>query len=508
MTIKINTATYNGVDGVKVDVEIDISNGLPSFNIVGLPDTAVKESKERVRAAIKNCGYDFPVKRITINLAPADIRKDGTHYDLPIALGILIASEQIAMPDIDKIIIAGELSLNGDLKRIRGALPILIIGKEKGYKKFFIPKGNHWEGRFLEDIQVIPFNSLKQVIDYIYYPKYNCPLDNLDKSMDEEDIVMDFNEVIGQDSTKRALEVASAGGHNVVLTGSPGCGKTMLAKCVPSILPDLTREEELEVMKIYSASGMIKEDLPLRIYRPFRSPHHTTTKIAMVGGGINLTPGEITLAHRGVLYLDEILEFNRGVLECLRQPLEDRNIRITRVNGTVEYPANFMLIASMNPCLCGNYLSENRRCSCNPTEIKRYLSRLSGPLLDRMDIFSFVKGINYNEIKEYRIGESSTIIKQRVSNAREMQRERFKSYNIYCNAEMNSSAVRKFCILDKQCKNFFESNFDKLALSTRSYTRILKVARTIADLEGGYNITLSNVIEALQYRKFLEEKVI
>lgn len=507
MAIKIYSATFTGIQGVIVHVEVDISAGLPNFNIVGLADTAVKESKERVRAAILNSGYEFPVGRITVNLAPADVRKEGGLFDLPIAIGILIASQQIKGDSIEEFVLMGELSLNGELREIKGVLSIALESLNHGIKNMIIPLCNRKECISLNNINVYPFENLNEVIHFLSY-KDSLPYREkveLTKGL----LQPDFKEIVGQESTKRALEIAAAGSHNVLLMGPPGSGKSMLASRMSSILPELSYEEALEVTKIYSVSGYLDKEKGVINTPPYRNPHHTISQIALIGGGNNLRIGEISLAHNGILFLDEILEFKKNVLEVLRQPLEERIINITRATGSVVYPANFMLIGALNPCPCGFYLSNSatKACSCTETERKRYLSRLSGPLLDRIDIFSFVPQLKYDELTKDTKRESSEEIQARVKRARAIQKERFSScgFNIRYNSEMNKDLIDKYCNLDEKCKSIVEKVYKSYGLSTRAYYRILKVSRTIADLNERKNIDSADLIEAIQYRKFLKE---
>lgn len=506
MAVKINTATFNGINGISINVEVDISNGLPSFNIVGLADISIKESKERVRAAIKNSGFQFPLRRITINLAPADVRKVGSFFDLPIAIGILVATGQVCMEEINNYLFAGELSLLGELKKVSGILPIVLQGKSNNIKNFILPYENREESSIINEINVYAFKNLKEIIGFL---KYKDLLPYCKKhNFEEEKYSMDYRDVIGQRAAKRALEVAAAGGHNILLYGPPGTGKSMLAHRIPTILPPLTYGEAIEVTKLYSVSREYKELNGLIYKRPFRSPHHTTTKIALVGGGSKMYPGEISLAHYGVLYLDEILEFKNSTLEVLRQPLEDRKIVITRASGKVEYPANIILVGSSNLCKCGNYLSNDKICTCTEYEIKKYLNRISGPLLDRIDIYSSVNSVPYKELRKENNAETSLDIRKRVMVARKIQIKRFKNEKIFSNAEMNENQIRRFCVLDHDANEIIKKIYKTYNLSLRAYSRILKVSRTLADLQNKRNITKENIIEAVQYRKYINNKVI
>lgn len=506
MAIKIATAAFSGIDGVIVTAEIDISNGLPSFNIVGLGDAAVKESKERVRSAIVNSGYEFPVNRITINLAPADLKKEGSQFDLPIAVGILLATEQIKINDVHEYLFLGELSLLGEVKRVKGVLPIVIEAINHNINKFIVPNENAKESSIIRNSSIYPFGELKQVVDFLEN-KDMLPYTFEDTDYELNNLNYDFADVVGQESCKRAIEIAAAGSHSIALWGPPGSGKSMLAKRIPSILPSLSYEEALEVTKIYSITGQLKENSLLST-RPFRSPHHTSSSIALVGGGRNLNPGEISLAHNGVLFLDELLEFKKSVLEVLRQPLEDKKITISRANGNVSYPANFMLVGALNPCQCGYYLSNVKNCSCSDHERRKYVSKLSGPLLDRIDMFCYVTSLNYSEINGESKGEPSKKIRDRIKTAREIQAQRYKEERIYCNSQMDHKTIKKYCKLDGNSNNLLNKIYDKYGLSNRAYSRILKLSRTIADLNDRDEIQSSDVAEAIQYRKFLDDKVI
>ncbi|WP_411682977.1 YifB family Mg chelatase-like AAA ATPase [Clostridium thailandense] len=507
MAVKINAATFTGIEGVMVSVEVDIERGLPCFNIVGLADTSVKESKERVRAAIVNSGFEFPINRIIINLAPADVKKVGSLFDLPIAIGILMATEQISFEDSDDFLIIGELSLSGDLKGVKGVLPIAMESKNNDLKNFIIPFDNSEESSIVNEVNIYPFQNLREVISYIKYRDL-MPYSSKQLKYDSESKV-DFQDVIGQESCKRAVEVAAAGNHNMLMVGPPGSGKTMIAQRIATILPPLSYEEALEVTKIYSVSGNLEKNIGLMYKRPFRSPHHTVTSTALIGGGTNLTPGEVSLAQNGVLFLDEVLEFKRSVLEVLRQPMEDGNVKISRLSGTVTYPSNFMTIISTNPCKCGFYGS-TRTCTCSEYERRKYINKLSGPLLDRIDLFTFVSSLSFDEIRnksKHKV-ESSKNIRERVEKARKIQKERFKNDKIYCNSQMDSRLIKKHCKLNNKSSRIIEKIYNRYSLSTRAYSRILKVSRTIADLDNRESIEESHIVEALQYRKFLNEEII
>ena len=502
MLAKVISCALHGLDGLLVHVEVDTSRGMPGLTVVGLPDAAIKESRERVRSAIRNSGMIFPGKRITVNLAPADVRKEGPAYDLPIAVGVLIASEQVWPDAVEDTLFIGELSLDGSVRHVDGVLPIASVARDEGLSTIVVPADDAAEASLINDLAVIPVQNVGQLAAHLQglheIPPYDPDSDPM--SAPPPPYATDFAEIKGQEHVKRALEVAAAGSHNVLMSGPPGAGKTLLARSMPSIMPETTIDEALEVTKIYSILGMLPPETPLLRHRPFRAPHHTISHAGLVGGGSWPQPGEISLAHRGVLFLDELPEFNRRTLEVLRQPMEDHEVVISRATGTLSFPANFTLVAAMNPCPCGFYGDPVRECTCSSTHVTRYQKRISGPLLDRIDIHIEVPRVDYDKLTDERLGEPSEAIRRRVERARDRQRQRFQETSLTCNADMGPGEVRRLCKLNDAGRSLVRAAMVQLHMSARAFHRILKLSRTIADLAGSEEIETAHLAEAIQYR--------
>lgn len=500
MIVKVNTGAVCGLEGCSVIVEADFSSGMPAFEVVGLPDATVRESKERVRSAIKNSGFEFPAKRAVINLAPADLKKEGTQFDLPIAISILAGTEQLKA-DLDEYMFIGELGLSGEIRSVNGVLSLVFCAKECGFKKVVVPADNVSEATLAQGIEIIGAHSLADVYSHLVGESLiepsKCDIETLFNNSSKYNI--DFSDVRGQSSLRRGVEICVSGGHNLLLIGTPGSGKSMIAQRIPTILPDMSLEEAIEVTKIHSIAGEIESGTNLIARRPFRTPHHSASAVSIVGGGSKSRPGEISLAHNGVLFLDEFPEYRKDVIEAMRQPLEDKKITVTRAAASYTYPCNSMLVVALNPCKCGYYGDGSGRCHCSETEVRKYLSKISGPMLDRIDIQLEAAPVKYTDLKGMK-GESSAAIKKRVNTAREIQKERYKNESITCNAQLTGSLIEKYCPISENESNMLKEAFETLGLTARAYTRILKVARTIADTQGRDNINEMDIAEAIGYR--------